>query len=111
MYHGGFKGISDMFWNFLKWMIPPPPDLFWGKFEIGKILNFRNPSLRKKNITLKHLKLPKNHFKTNLFFVQLKHLKFSLFLKSSTFTFGKKLKIRTRGGEVKSVSGNLRIGP
>ena len=36
-----------------------------------------------KNISLKHLKLPKNHFKTNLFFVQLKHLK-------STFTFGEK---------------------
>ena len=48
-------------------------------------LNFGNPP-SEKNISLKHLKLPKNHFKANLFFVQLKHLK-------SSFTFGKKMKI------------------
>ena len=35
---------------------------------------------------LPHLKLPKDHFKTNLFFVQLKHLK-------SAFTFGNNMKI------------------
>ena len=61
------------------------PNLIWEKFEIGKIWNFGNPPSGK-NISLKHLKLPKNHFKTNLFFVQLKHLK-------SSFTFGKKMKI------------------
>ena len=44
----------------------PPLDLIWENFEIGKILNFGNPPQRK-NISLKHLKLPKNHFKTNLF--------------------------------------------
>ena len=36
-----------------------------------------------KNISLKHIKLPKNPFKTHLFFGELKHLK-------TTFTFGKK---------------------
>ena len=55
---------------------------------LGKIWNWENfefwepPPLRRKNISLKHSKFPKNHFKTNLFFVQRKHLK-------STFTFGK----------------------
>ena len=48
----------------------------WENFEFGE-----PPPQRKKNRSLKHLKLPKNHFKTNLFFIQLKHLK-------STFTFG-----------------------
>ena len=55
----------------------PPPDLIWEKFEIGKILNFGNP-LKKRNISLKHLKLPKNYFKTNLFFVHY-YLDFLLF--------------------------------
>ena len=72
----------------------PPSDLNSEKFEIGKNLevhlfpspvgHFGGPS-EKKNKSLKHLKLPKNHFKTNLFFVQLNHLK-------TSFTFGKKLK-------------------
>ena len=44
--------------------------------KVEKIHNFLYPPVR-----LKNLKLPKNHFKTNLFFVQQKHLK-------STFTFG-----------------------
>ena len=57
---------------------------------LGKIWNWENfeflePHLEK-NISLKHFKLPKNHFKTHLFFGQLKHLK-------STFTIGKKMKI------------------
>ena len=61
--------------------------------NLGKILNWENfefwePLPQKKNVSLKHLKLPKNHYKANLFFVQMKHLK-------STFTFGKNLKIRT----------------
>ena len=48
-------------------MTPPPSDLIWEKFQIGKILNFwNNPS--EKNVSLKHLKLPKNHFQTNIFF-------------------------------------------
>ena len=38
--------------------------------------------------SLKHLKFPKDRFKTNLFFGQMKHWKF-------TFIFGKKLKIPT----------------
>ena len=62
------------------------PDLgkIWKKF--GKRENFEfleTSPRRKKNISLKHSILPKNHLKTNLFFVQLKHLK-------STFTIGKK---------------------
>ena len=40
------------------------------------------------NISLKHLKLPKNHYKTDLFFGQLKHLKF-------TFTFLESIKNET----------------
>ena len=44
----------------------PPSDLIWEKVEIGKILNFGNPPPRKTNMSLKHLKLPKNNFKTNL---------------------------------------------
>ena len=44
-------------------------------------MNFGTPL--GKNISLKHQKLPKNHFKTNFSFIQLKHLK-------STFTFGEK---------------------
>ena len=63
----------------------PPSDLFWEKIEIGKILG---TPIKKRNISLKHLKLPKNHFKTNLSFVQLKYLK-------SIFKFGKNLKIWT----------------
>ena len=59
----------------------------WNSDLIGKILNFEYPSSLKKH-KLKHLKLPKNHFKTNLFFVQLKNL-------MSTFTFGTNLKIQT----------------
>ena len=43
------------------------PNLIWEKFEIGKISNFGNPPSGK-NISLKHLELPKNHFKTKLFF-------------------------------------------
>ena len=54
--------------------------------KLGKIWIFGTP-LKTRNISLKHLKLPKNHFKTNLFFVQLKHWK-------STFTFGGKIKIK-----------------
>ena len=63
----------------------PPLYLIWEKIEIGKIFNLGTPP-QKKNISLKHLKLPKNRFKTNLFFVQSKHLK-------SAFTFGEKMKI------------------
>ena len=48
-------------------------------------LCFRNPP-QIWNISLKHLKLPKNQFKTNVFFLQLKYLK-------CTFTFGEKMKI------------------
>ena len=62
----------------------PPLWPNWEKFEIRKILSFGNPP-QKKNISLKHLKLPKNHFKPNFIFVQLKHLK-------PTFTFVKKWK-------------------
>ena len=71
---------ARMFWTFLnlgkkfKFDNPPPSDLIWEKCEIGKFLNFGNPP-QKRNISLKHLKLPKNHFKTNLFFVNLKHLR------------------------------------
>ena len=56
------------------------------KFEIRKKFGFWDPPPLKKNISLKHLKLPKNHLKTNLFFLQLKYLKW-------TFEFGKKMKI------------------
>ena len=53
----------DFFESGKNWKFNAPPDL------IGKILNFGNPPSGGKNISLKHLKLPKNHFKTNLFFV------------------------------------------
>ena len=45
--------------------------------NVGKILNWEifefsePPPLKTRNIGLKHLKLPKNPFKTNLFFLQL----------------------------------------
>ena len=64
-----------MFWTFLilgkieNFMtLPPPSDLIWENFEIGKILNFGNTLSENPPLRLKHLKLPKNHFKTNLFF-------------------------------------------
>ena len=88
-------------------MIPPSPRMFWTFLNLGKIGNLMTPpqtyfgkklKLRKfwilgtppqkKIISLKHLKFTKNHFKTNLFFVQLKHLK-------STFLFGTNMKIHT----------------
>ena len=62
-----------------------PLGLICEKFKIREIINIGTPPLRK-NISLKQLKLPKNHFETNFVFVQLKHLK-------ATFTFGKTLKI------------------
>ena len=65
---------------------PPPSDLIWEKLKLGKLRILGPPPHRKKIISLKHLKLPKNHFKTNLFFVQLKHLR-------CTFKFGEKMKI------------------
>ena len=46
----------------------------------------RPPPSEQKNISLKYLRLPKNHFKTNLFFLQLKYLK-------CAFEFGKTMKI------------------
>ena len=55
-----------------------------GPFELGKFWSLETPP-QKKKISLKHLKLPKNHFKTNLFFNQLNHSK-------STFTSGKSWK-------------------
>ena len=77
---------------------PPSPRMIWtflnlGKFwnlttpplvpNLGKIWNwekveFSEPPLKTWNISLKHLKLPKNHFKTNLFFLQLEHLSLHL---------------------------------
>ena len=79
------------FWIFLNlgriWnsMTPPPvPDL--GKIWNWENFEFSEPHLKTWNLSLKHLKLPKNHFKTNLFFLQLKYLK-------CAFTFGKKMKI------------------
>ena len=75
-------------------LTPPSPwqfGLFWicEKIEIwwphpprtyyGTILNFRHTHTpQKKNISLQHLKLPKNHFKTSLIFVELKHFKYTL---------------------------------
>ena len=77
--------ILDFFENGKNWKFdyPPPPrtyfrkNLNWENFEF-----WETPSEKKHKLK----KWPKNHFKTNLFFVQLKHLK-------STFTFGKKVKI------------------
>ena len=79
-----------MIWTLFKfwknWKFDDPPsDLILERIEIRENFNFKKSPL-KKNISLKHLKLSKNNFKTNLFFVQLKHLK-------STFTFVKKMKI------------------
>ena len=54
--------------------------MFKDYFHVNGVARFK--------YSLKHLKLPKNHFKTNIFFVHLKNLK-------CTFTFGKQLNIRT----------------
>ena len=51
--------------------------------QTGLALTSRLRAGIRRNISLKHLNLPKNHFKSNLFFVQPKHL-------NSTFTFGEK---------------------
>ena len=42
-------GWFGLFWIWEKFEIwrPPPSHLIWGKFEIGKILNFGNPSQKK----------------------------------------------------------------
>ena len=66
---------------------PPPPLVP----NLGKTLNWENfefsePPIKTRNISLKHLKLSKNHFKTNLFFLQRKYLK-------CAFIFEKKMKI------------------
>ena len=76
-------------WEKLKIWWPLTPS----QTQIGKIWNSENyqfwdPPFLGKKISVKHLELLKNDSKTNLFFVQLKHLK-------STFTFGKNLKIQT----------------
>ena len=44
---------------------------------------------RERNISLKHSKLRKNHFKTNLLFVQLKHLEstFDIYILERTWKF------------------------
>ena len=65
----------------------PSSDLIGKKIEIGNISNFGNPP-SEKNISLKHLKLSKNHFKTKSFFVQLTH-------SNSKFIFEKNMKIQT----------------
>ena len=78
-------GCFGLFWIWEKseiWWPPPLPNL--GKIRNGENFEFWEPPFRKKNISLEHLKLPKNHFKTNLFSVQLKHLK-------CAFTFGEKI--------------------
>ena len=63
-------------------LMTPPLGPNLGKTWNWKNVEFWEPPLNKRNTSLRHLKLPKNNFKPNLFFVQLKHLK-------STFTFGK----------------------
>ena len=78
-----------MIWTFLNlekigiWR-PPPQTYFGEKLKLAKFWIFRTPH-KTRNISLKHSKLSKNHFKTNLLFVQLKCLK-------CAFTFGKKMK-------------------
>ena len=67
--------------NFLD---PPSPRKVWTFLKLGKLGIFEPPP-QIWNISLKHLKLPKNHFKTNLFFLQLKYIK-------CAFEFGKNLK-------------------
>ena len=73
--------------------VPSYPRMIWTFLNLGKISNWENfefsgPPLKTWKLSLKHLKLPKNHFKTTLFSLQLKYLK-------CAFTFGKKMKIRT----------------
>ena len=76
------QDVLDFFEFGKNWKFGDPSPLRpnWEKFEIGKILNFGTP-LKKRNISLKHLKWPKNRFINNLFFVQLRYLK-------SSFTIG-----------------------
>ena len=49
----------------------PHPLTNWEKFEIRNIMNFEKPPPQKKNVSLKHLKLLKNHLKTNFFLFNL----------------------------------------
>ena len=63
------QDVLDFFEFGKNWKFDDPPsDLIWEKLEIGNILNFGNPP-SEKNISFKHLKLPKNPLKTNLFFL------------------------------------------
>ena len=68
-------------WKKLEFEDPPPQTYFGEKLKLAKFWIFRTPH-KTRNISLKHSKLSKNHFKTNLLFVQLKCLK-------CAFTFGK----------------------
>ena len=42
----------------------PLPRMFWTFLNLGKVGNLMGTPPKKKSICLKHLKLPKNHFKT-----------------------------------------------
>ena len=77
-----------MIWTFLNLgkignLTIPPSDLIGKNLRLGTFGILGTPL--GKNISLKHLKLPENHLKTNLYFVQLKHLQ-------SIFKFGENLK-------------------
>ena len=93
---------AEKVYNFLD--PPPSPRVFWTLLNLGKIgslttppplgpnlgkfwnwedFEFSEPPLKTRNISLKHLELPKNHFKYKFFYVHLK----------SAFPFGEKMKI------------------
>ena len=76
------QDVLDIFEFGEEWKFDAPPSALFGKnLKLGKFRILGTP-LKKRNISLKHLKLLQHH----LFFVQLKYL-------DSTFTFGKKMKI------------------
>ena len=55
----GLFWIWEENWN----LMTPPPDLIGKNLKLGKFWILGTPP-QKRNISLKHLKLPKNHFKT-----------------------------------------------
>ena len=56
------------FWKIGNLMTPSPLGPNLGKIWNWENFEFWEPPSEQKDISLKHLKLPKNHFKTNLFF-------------------------------------------
>ena len=70
-----------------------------GRMDIQKSDLYSEVALAK-NISLEHLKLPKNHFKTNLFFLQLTENMAPTLIKKSKFRILDFLIIGGGGGHI-----------